>query len=214
MKQIILSMAILAVAISCNKNNNNSGKDYPQIASIVAAGSGFFETEVLVSAVGRDAFIVTDDTGIMMVYKTVTDVREGDKVLLKGNVSTYQTGYTPQFDSDTYYTILSTGNTVNHEPLLLSATTADNWAQHPETLTRAREVEIIGTLNFSAGSTGDKYEFANIRIPSATTAIGSLKYVDNHRYTAAESLTVHVKGYLISVSANKYLNIVPYDVTY
>jgi len=70
----------------------------------------------------------------------------------------------------------------------------------------------MGTLKFTEGSVS-KYDFANIII-SGATAQGSIKYMDNYNYAIASGHQVHVKGYAVDIAAGKYIDILPYEVSY
>ena len=49
-------------------------------------------------------------------------------------------------------------------------------------------------------------------IPGASTAIGSIKYIDNSTVAAYDGRDVLVKGYFVGTSSNKYVNVLPYSV--
>lgn len=73
MKKLLLLLAIIPAIFSCHKQDNV--KQFPDIASIVQATTGYFETEAIVGAVGREAFVITDDTGAILVYHAPGNLR-------------------------------------------------------------------------------------------------------------------------------------------
>lgn len=214
MKRILFAILTVAI-ISCMKPGDDDYSDTIQISEIVEDGSGYFEAVGVVAAVGKTAFIISDDTGSMLVYSAPNQLKEGDKIYIQGNVSTYKAGYTPQFDSDSKITHISSGNQIQHSPLLLNGPTATSWGNNVEGFTRVREVEVTGYLSFSPGSNGN-YHYANVTIAESNVQ-GSILYVDNSNYATADGLSVRIKGYAISISVSasrNYINILPYSVSW
>ena len=69
-----------------------------------------------------------------------------------------------------------------------------------------KEVQFEGLLAISGN-------YANVTIDGASTAIGSIKYLDNSTISALDKKRVVVKGYFVGTSSNKYVNVLPYSVS-
>ncbi|MBE6192895.1 MAG: hypothetical protein E7139_03055 [Rikenellaceae bacterium] len=156
-----------------------------------------------VVAVGNQAYIIGDNTGVMMVYHSNSGRTVGENITISGAVTIYKSGTsfgTPQFTNAATVTVNSEGNTWSYNPTVLDS--AGVGAMLNETL--AQEVQIAGKYVVSGN-------YVNIEIDGTTTQ-GSIKYVDNSLYASFSGKNVIVKGYFVGVSSGKYVNILPYSI--
>ena len=170
----------------------------PTIAEVIAAGAADeAETKGVVVATYTRGALINDGTASILLYNNAPlDVAVGDEVKVAGTTTMYAGML--QFAKDgLVVTKLSSGNAVNHPaPTVLDAAGMD--AQLAKTA--VEYIEYVGTLSVS----GNYY---NVNIDGATTAIGSLQYIDAAAHPAAvHGAKIKVRGYFIGVSSSKYVN--------
>ena len=169
----------------------------PTIAEVIAAGAGEAETKGVVVATYTRGALINDGTASILLYNNAPlDVAVGDEVKVAGTTTMYAGML--QFAKDgLVVTKLSSGNAVNHPaPTVLDAAGMD--AQLAKTT--VEYIEYVGTLSVS----GNYY---NVNVDGATTAIGSLQYIDAAAHPAAvNGAKIKVRGYFIGVSSGKYVN--------
>ena len=174
------------------------GPSLPTIAQVIAAGAQDEATTqgVVVATYTRGALINDGTASILLYNNAPLDVAVGDEVKVAGTTTMYAGML--QFAKDgLVVTKLSSGNAVNHPaPTVLDAAGMD--AQLAKTA--VEYIEYVGTLSVS----GNYY---NVNIDGATTAIGSLQYIDAAAHPAAvHGAKIKVRGYFIGVSSSKYVN--------
>ena len=174
------------------------GPTLPTIAQVIVAGAQDEATTqgVVVATYTRGALINDGTASILLYNNAPLDVAVGDEVKVAGKTTEYAGML--QFAKDgLVVTKVSSGNTVNHPtPTVLDGAGMD--AQLAKT--SVEYVEYVGTLSVS----GNYY---NVTVDGATTAIGSLQYIDAAVHTAAvNGAKIKVRGYFIGVSSSKYIN--------
>ena len=158
--------------------------DVTPIGEITTAGN--YKTEGTVVARGKMAYIIADNTGAMMVYHKDNERTVGEKISISGEVTLYNAQSTPQFSASAEVEVLSTGN---------------SWSYNPTKMDGAAEGNLVVDNNY-----------VNVTIPGASTAIGSVKYIDNSTISQLNGKDVVVKGYFVGTSSGKYVNVLPYSV--
>ena len=174
--------------------------DMTPIGEITTAGT--YKTEGTVVARGKMAYIIADNTGAMMVYHKDNERSVGEKISISGEVTLYNAQSTPQFSASAEVEVLSTGNNWTYNPAKKDGAAMDALLSGTPVCT---EIEFEGNLAIS-----DNY--VNVTIPGASTAIGSVKYIDNSTVAAYDGKDVIVKGYFVGTSSGKYVNVLPYSV--
>ena len=174
-----------------------TGLVIPTIAEVIAAGAATSaKTQGVIVAKYTRGALISDGTGYILIYKNAAmEEVIGDKIEVNGPTTLY--GGMLQFTKDAVVTKLSSGNPVIHpEPTVLDAAGMDAQL----TKTAVEYIEYVGTLSVS----GNYY---NVNIDGATTAIGSLQYIDAAAHPAAvHGAKIKVRGYFIGVSSSKYVN--------
>ena len=174
--------------------------DVTPIGEITTAGT--YKTEGTVVARGKMAYIIADNTGAMMVYHKDNERTVGEKISISGEVTLYNAQSTPQFSDSAVVEVLSTGNNWTYNPAKKDGAAMDALLSGTPVCT---EIEFEGNLAIS-----DNY--VNVTIPGASTAVGSIKYIDNSTVAAYDGRDVLVKGYFVGTSSNKYVNVLPYSI--
>ena len=174
--------------------------DVTPIGEITTEGT--YKTEGTVVARGKMAYIIADNTGAMMVYHKDNERTVGEKISISGEVTLYNAQSTPQFSASAEVEVLSTGNNWTYNPAKKDGAAMDALLSGTPVCT---EIEFEGNLAIS-----DNY--VNVTIPGASTAVGSIKYIDNSTVAAYDGRDVLVKGYFVGTSSNKYVNVLPYSV--
>ena len=183
----------------------------PTISSVtpetVGAGANFSFEGVTVVATGSQAYMIADETGTMVVYNASHGRTVGDKINISGQVTIYTstTGsfYTPQFGADAVVEVVSTGNEVSHNPVVVEGEAFANLIEN----TVVKEVEFVATWEVSGN-------YVNLTVDGSSKQ-GSIKYVDNGQYSSFAGQAVVIKGYYVGLSvsgSNNYVNIMPYSV--
>jgi len=175
------------------------------IGEITAAGD--YKAEGTVVACGKQAYIIADNTGAMMVYHYDSGRTVGEKISISGAVTVYanESGTskgTPQFSASAEVEVLSTGNSWSYNPAQKDGAAMDALLSGTPVCT---EIAFQGNLAISGN-------YVNVTIPGASTAIGSVKYIDNSTVAAYDGKDVIVKGYFVGTSSSKYVNVLPYSV--
>ena len=174
--------------------------DVTPIGEITTAGT--YKTEGTVVARGKMAYIIADNTGAMMVYHKDNERSVGEKISISGEVTLYNAQSTPQFSASAEVEVLSTGNNWTYNPAKKDGAAMDALLSGTPVCT---EIAFQGNLAVSGN-------YVNVTIPGASTAIGSIKYIDNSTVAAYDGRDVLVKGYFVGTSSNKYVNVLPYSV--
>ena len=168
----------------------------PTIAEVIAAGAqAEAKTEGVVVATYGRGVLIADGTGHILVYNNAAmEQTVGDKIEVTGETTMY--GGMLQFKNITATTV-STGNAVVHP----TATVLDGAGMDAQlSKTTIEYVEYVGTLSVS----GNYY---NVAVDGASTAIGSLQYIDAAAFPkAVDGAKIKVRGYFIGVSSGKYVN--------
>ena len=199
----------LTAAAEVNLTQNATGA--PMISSVtpetVGAGANFSFEGVTVVATGSQAYMIADETGTMVVYNASHGRTVGDKINISGQVTIYTstTGsfYTPQFGADAVVEVVSTGNEVSHNPVVVEGEAFANLVEN----TVVKEVEFVATWEVSGN-------YVNLTVDGSSKQ-GSIKYVDNGQYSSFAGQAVVIKGYYVGLSvsgSNNYVNIMPYSV--
>ena len=174
--------------------------DMTPIGEITTEGT--YKTEGTVVARGKMAYIIADNTGAIMVYHKDNERSVGEKISISGEVTLYNAQSTPQFSDSAVVEVLSTGNNWTYNPAKKDGAAMDALLSGTPVCT---EIEFEGNLAISGN-------YVNVTIPGASTAIGSVKYIDNSTVAAYDGKDVIVKGYFVGTSSNKYVNVLPYSV--
>lgn len=174
--------------------------DVTPIGEITTAGD--YKAEGTVVARGKMAYIIADNTGAMMVYHKDNERSVGEKISISGEVTLYNAQSTPQFSASAEVEVLSTGNSWSYNPAQKDGAAMDALLSGTPVCT---EIAFQGNLAVSGN-------YVNVTIPGASTAIGSVKYIDNSTVAAYDGKDVIVKGYFVGTSSGKYVNVLPYSV--
>lgn len=174
---------------------------------VVGEGAEFSLKDVLVVAVGAEAYVIADETGSMLVYHKDSDRAVGEKININGQVTVYSNGKgsigTPQFANTSVVEVVSTDNEVVNNPTVLDAAAFDALLN----ATVAQEVQVTGTWEVSGN-------YVNLVVDGATNK-GSIKYIATADYASFNGQDVIIKGYFVGISASgdlRYINIMPYSV--
>lgn len=168
---------------------------------------GNYTAEGTVVARGSQAYIIADNTGAMMVYHNGNERAVGEKISISGAVELYSNANgssksTPQFTNTATVKVLSTDNVWTYNPTAMDGTAMDALLSGELV---CQEVQFEGNLEISGN-------YMNVTIPGASTAIGSIKYVETSTVEAYNGKNIIVKGYYVGYSSNKYVNVLPYSV--
>ena len=174
--------------------------DMTPIGEITTEGT--YKTEGTVVARGRQAYIIADNTGAMMVYHNGNERSVGEKISISGEVTLYNAQSTPQFSASAEVEVLSTGNSWSYNPAQKDGAAMDALLSGTPVCT---EIAFQGNLAVSGN-------YVNVTIPGASTAVGSIKYIDNSTVAAYDGRDVLVKGYFVGTSSSRYVNVLPYSV--
>ena len=174
--------------------------DMTPIGEITTAGT--YKTEGTVVARGKMAYIIADNTGAMMVYHKDNERTVGEKISISGEVTIYNAQSTPQFSASAEVEVLSTDNSWSYNPTKMDGAAMDGLLSGTPV---CKEIEFEGNLVVDGN-------YVNVTIPGASTAIGSVKYIDNSTVAAYDGKDVIVKGYFVGTSSGKYVNVLPYSV--
>ena len=185
---------------SIEEAGGSTDPDMTPIGEITTEGT--YKTEGTVVARGKMAYIIADNTGAMMVYHNGNERSVGEKISISGEVTLYNAQSTPQFSASAEVEVLSTGNSWSYNPAQKDGAAMDALLSGTPVCT---EIAFQGNLAVSGN-------YVNVTIPGASTAIGSVKYIDNSTVAAYDGKDVIVKGYFVGTSSGKYVNVLPYSV--
>ncbi len=174
--------------------------DMTPIGEITAAGD--YKAEGTVVARGKMAYIIADNTGAMMVYHKDNERTVGEKISISGEVTIYNAQSTPQFSASATVEVLSSDNKWTYNPTKMDGAAMDALLSASPV---CKEIEFEGNLVVDGN-------YVNVTIPGASTAIGSVKYIDNSTVAAYDGKDVIVKGYFVGTSSSKFVNVLPYSV--
>ncbi|WP_346694415.1 hypothetical protein [uncultured Alistipes sp.] len=163
---------------------------------------GNYTAEGTVVARGSQAYIIADNTGAMMVYHKDNERTVGEKISISGEVTLYNAQSTPQFSASATVEVLSSDNKWTYNPTKMDGAAMDALLSGTPV---CKEIQFEGNLVVDGNS-------VNVTIPGASTAIGSVKYIDNSTVAAYDGKDVIIKGYYVGYSSNKYVNVLPYSV--
>jgi len=170
------------------------------IGDITTAGN--YKTEGTVVARGKMAYIIADNTGAMMVYHKDNERTVGEKISISGEVTIYNAQSTPQFSASATVEVLSSDNKWTYNPTKMDGAAMDALLSASPV---CKEIEFEGNLVVDGN-------YVNVTIPGASTAIGSVKYIDNSTISQLNGKDVVVKGYFVGTSSGKYVNVLPYSI--
>ena len=172
------------------------------ISEVLNAGEGDAKTSGTVVATYARGFLLGDETGNILVYLGAdSGLQIGDKVTVSGSTGVY--GGLLQFGSASVVEKIGSGEYVQPEPVVMSASDMDSYLAAPY----IKYVQYTGTLTISG-------YYYNVAIDGAETAMGSISYVPDG--LVSESLNgsvVTVTGYVIGVSGSKYVSTMAVSVT-
>ena len=174
--------------------------DMTPIGEITAAGD--YKAEGTVVARGKMAYIIADNTGAMMVYHKDNERTVGEKISISGEVTLYNAQSTPQFSASATVEVLSSDNKWTYNPTKMDGAAMDALLSASPV---CKEIEFEGNLVVDGN-------YVNVTIPGASTAIGSVKYIDNSTISQFNGKDVVVKGYFVGTSSSKFVNVLPYSV--
>lgn len=195
---------IIAVNYAYSAFEPAGGSDTPtesttKISEVVAnTAGGEYTVKGIVCATYSRGFLLTDNTGYVLVYKT-SDVNIGDEVSVKGTTTQY--GGLMQFPNTSEVEVVKAGKEPNYKhptPKVLTGADFDTYCAAPY----VAYVSFIGKLSIS----GNYY---NVTV-DGTEKVGSLANVPAGMVDETLSgKDVIVTGYAIGAtgSGNKYLNV-------
>lgn len=183
-------------------SQNAAGVATTPIANLVAGESA--TVMGILSAVGSKASILTDVTGSVILYG-VTEHAVGTQLMVEGKpfrhggYSTNALQFDPKAtDGPAQVEVVSTGNTIEYNPQVLSGAEVDQLVGADAVCT---EVQFDGTVVIG--------QYANVSIEGASKQ-ASLYYVTAADYEIYDGVKVVVKGYV--TGTYNYLNVLPYSV--
>lgn len=180
---------------------------YDAISDILENGEGEYTVKGQVVGTYARGCLINDGTGYILYYAgSATTATVGDVVTISGAVTKKYEFY--QFGNTSPITVVSTGGKVTYPtPRALSATDMDAMLATPA----IEYVSYTGTLTIS--DSGKGYNYYNVDIDGAETAVGSISYpVEGLVDTLLNNKQVTVTGYFIGVSG-KYFNTMATSVT-
>lgn len=180
------------------------------IADAIASEKGTMVTiEGMIMANGYNAYVVKDETGMILIYKGAytEKARAGHKIKIVGEMGSYN--HSPQIQSPIVEEYLGKDSYDHGDPVVMDATAADDFCASLKDADRntinmeIKYVEMTGKLAVG--------KFTNLFIDGATTAQGSVYSVSDYQKGKLEPLNdqnVVLKGYLVQLSGGKYLNVI------
>ena len=166
------------------------------IADVInSANDSEVETEGLVVAKNTRGVLISDETGVIYVYKgDETGVNIGDLVSVAGKKSVYSSW--PQIGSPTI-TVISSNNQVTYPNVdVVDGAALDNLLSK----TAVSYIQYTGTLTVNGS-------YYNVTVEGAATAIGSVQYpLDIFGLSNMNGKKIKVTGYHVGVSSSKYIN--------
>lgn len=186
-KKFVNTMAMSVVEAGSTRNT---------IAEAVLGAVGDYAVQGAVLATYARGFLLGDGANSILVYKSDTGVVPGDIVSVKGTTSKY--GGLSQFSNKAEVNKLGTATIKLPTPYAISATEMDEYIASPY----VRYITYSGKLTVSGS-------YFNVAIKGATTAVGSLQYVNADQVEAITALNgkdIVVTGYAVGASGSKYVN--------
>lgn len=185
-------------------NDPAPGYEMTSALGSVAVGSNV-TVKGLVTAICGRGFILTDNSGSILVYYSsgfdATAYKVGDQVDVTGEVSAYNKGFQI---TGTTATVTVTGNQAYSYP---SAKVLDGKACDALLGITDNQLAVFAQFTGKVTISGNYYNFT---IDGAETAIGSLYQATDEQKALFESdKTYTVTGYFTSISGGKYVNFVP-----
>ncbi len=177
--------------------NGNTEESYTKISEVVAnTDGGEYTVKGIVCAVYSRGFLLTDNTGYILVYKT-SDVKIGDEVAVNGTTSQY--AGLMQYSSAAEVTVTKAGKEPNYKqptPTTLTGADIDAYVNAPY----VKYVTYTGKLTISGS-------YYNVAVDGATVQ-GSIAYVPEGMVDASlNGQNVTVYGYTVGAPTNKkYVN--------
>lgn len=153
-----------------------------------------YTVEGIVTATQEKAYILADQTGAVLVYGTGHNRTIGDKIRLTASSAPYH-GLIQLNTSDAIVELLSTGNSWNYNPQIMSGPELDKLAGS----NICQEIQFSGTLYHTG-------RYAEVNVEEATV-IPSLTYCDTSQYINGDTT---IKGYYVGTN-NEYLLILSYN---
>ena len=164
-----------------------------------------YEVKGVVAAVNAQSFLLSDETGLILVYKGydwTADVKAGDEVVVSGITTTYAGAV--QFDKSCTYTkgaakgyTLPTANELDGAKVTEIATKEGVTVEY---------VKVTGSLSVSSG------KYYNLAI-EGTEFIGSITYPADAEYVKGlDGKILEVTGFYTGISSSKYFNILYTDI--
>lgn len=185
-------------------NDPAPGYEMTSALGSVSVGSNV-TVKGLVTAICARGFILTDNSGSILVYYAsgfdATAYKVGDQVDVTGEVSAYNKGFQI---TGTTATVTVTGNQAYSYP---SAKVLDGKACDALLGITDNQLAVFAQFTGKVTISGNFYNFT---IDGAETAIGSLYQATDEQKALFESdKTYTVTGYFTSISGGKYVNFVP-----
>ena len=185
-------------------NDPAPGYEMTSALGSVAVGSNV-TVKGLVTAICARGFILTDNSGSILVYYAsgfdATAYKVGDQVDVVGEVSAYNKGFQI---TGTTAAVTVTGNQAYSYP---SAKVLDGKACDALLGITDNQLAVFAQFTGKVTISGNFYNFT---IDGAETAIGSLyQATDEQKALFENDKTYTVTGYFTSISGGKYVNFVP-----
>ncbi|MCI1639838.1 MAG: hypothetical protein LKI42_01005 [Bacteroidales bacterium] len=192
--------------------------DPVSIASIDPASTSYACVVGKVTAISKQAYVLTDTSASVQVYygRTFTpdDYAIGKIRTVAGAISVYNFGMEM---SNIDYDVLGSGKitvpavTVVDGAGLDAMIAATSGKSKSDPACPVKYIEVTGTLAVTVSGTSTYY---NLHVSGASTAIGSLSYpLDSFGLADMNGENVTIQGYTTSISGGKYVNIIVTSVT-
>lgn len=201
-KFFFAALAAAFVLVGCEPEENGGGKVNKPLTTIdkVSAG-GTYNVLGTVAASADKAFILSDATGVLMVYvEGGHNVVVGEQVLVEGPASQEYSNNALQINPTK---VTKTGKTqeVSYDPKSVSAEELEAYLRSGRC--DCEELELRGVITFSEGT------YINVAV-NGTAMQGSVKYRTVESMAEYEGKSVIIKGYL--TTTYNYLGILAYSV--
>ena len=180
--------------------------DYDTITSL----STDKEYQIRGTVVGKTAksFVVSDSTGLVLVYVgTEPTVEVGNVVTVGGTPEIY--GGAIQFGSTSTYEVVSTATISHPTPTTLTSTVITQLVENKDNVI-LDYVTITGTLSISSG------KYYNVEVAGLDNIYGSISYpINGTELAELAGQTIVVTGYFVGItgSSKSYINICATSVT-
>ena len=202
-------MVVVNYAYSENEPSIGGGSadeepSYTPIADVVAnTGGGNYTVHGTVIATYGRGFLVSDETGSILVYfGTTANYSVGDIVTVSGTTSQYSG--LMQFGASPEVTLEGRAEEFSYPtPTVVNGAELDAYVSTPE----IKYVSYTGTLTIDG-------RYYNVAVDGASTAVGSISYpVSGVVDSSLDGQVVTVTGYLIGTSGGRYTNTMATTVT-